>query len=80
MARDPLRAAVRRLLRGVSAATSAGLSDADLLERFVHARDEAAIETLLWRHGPMVLSTCGRLLNNSTDCEDCFQATFLVLC
>jgi RNA polymerase sigma factor (sigma-70 family) len=77
---DPLGTAIRRLLRRVSAAPSAGLGDAELLERFVRSRDEAAIETLLWRHGPMVLSTCRRLLNHHADSEDCFQATFLVLC
>jgi RNA polymerase sigma factor (sigma-70 family) len=75
-----LGTSIRRLLRRVSAAPSAGLSDAELLERFVRSRDEAAIETLLWRHAPMVLSTCRRLLNHHADSEDCFQATFLVLC
>jgi RNA polymerase sigma factor (sigma-70 family) len=80
MMSDPLGTAIRRLLRRVSAAPSAGLSDAELLERFVRSRDEAAIETLLWRHGPMVLTTCRRLLNDHADSEDCFQATFLVLC
>jgi RNA polymerase sigma factor (sigma-70 family) len=80
MMSDPLGTAIRRLLRRVSAAPSAGLSDAELLERFVRSRDEAAIETLLWRHGPMVWTTCRRLLNHHADSEDCFQATFLVLC
>jgi RNA polymerase sigma factor (sigma-70 family) len=80
MISDPLGTAIRRLLRRVSAAPSAGLSDAELLERFVRSGDEAAIETLLWRHGPMVMTTCRRLLNHDADSEDCFQATFLVLC
>jgi RNA polymerase sigma factor (sigma-70 family) len=72
--------AIRRLLRTVSGGHGPGLSDAELLERFVRQRDEAAVETLLWRHGPMVLSTCRRLLGHLADAEDCFQATFLVLC
>jgi RNA polymerase sigma factor (sigma-70 family) len=72
--------AIRRLLRTVSGGHGPGLSDAELLERFVRQRDEAAVETLLWRHGPMVLCTCRRLLGNLADAEDCFQATFLVLC
>jgi RNA polymerase sigma factor (sigma-70 family) len=55
------------------------LTDGELVERFVAARDEAAFETLLWRHGPMVLSLCLRLLRDSHAAEDAFQATFLVL-
>jgi RNA polymerase sigma factor (sigma-70 family) len=53
-------------------------SDAELLERFVRARDETAFESLLWRHGPMVLALCRRLLHNRHDAEDAFQAVFLV--
>ncbi len=54
------------------------LSDAQLLERFVLARDEAAFESLLWRHGPMVLALCRRVLRHPHDAEDVFQAAFLV--
>jgi RNA polymerase sigma factor (sigma-70 family) len=53
--------------------------DAVLLERFVKARDEAAFEVLVWRHGPMVLALCQRLLRDRHAAEDAFQATFLVL-
>jgi DNA-directed RNA polymerase specialized sigma24 family protein len=55
------------------------LSDAELLERFLNHRDEAAFEALTWRHGAMVLRVCRRILNNLHDAEDPFQATFLVL-
>src|SRR5438309_1496627 len=55
------------------------LSDAQLLERYVAVRDEVAFEALVRRHGPMVLGVCRRLLVNSYDAEDAFQATFLVL-
>ena len=50
-----------------------------LLERFVASRDEAAFELLLWRHGPMVLSVCRRMLRCDHDAEDAFQAVFLLL-
>jgi RNA polymerase sigma factor (sigma-70 family) len=55
------------------------LSDRQLLERFIARRDEAAFEVLVWRHGPMVLGVCRRLLAQEHDAEDAFQATFLAL-
>jgi RNA polymerase sigma factor (sigma-70 family) len=77
---NPLRTAIRRLLRRLAPPVGISVSDAELLDRFVQSQDPAAIETLLWRHGPMVLRTCWRLLGSLPDAEDCFQATFLVLC
>jgi RNA polymerase sigma factor (sigma-70 family) len=70
---------VRHLRRMAGATGNGGLSDAQLLERFVRGRDEAAFEVLLWRHGPMVLGVCRRLLRHEQDAEDAFQATFLAL-
>lgn len=55
------------------------VNDAQLLERFVVNRDEAAFATLVQRHGAMVLSVCRRVLHHCEDAEDVFQATFLLL-
>ena len=58
------------------------LSDGQLLERFLTARDgaeRAALTALVGRHGPMVLRVCRQVLGDSHDVQDAFQATFLVL-
>jgi RNA polymerase sigma-70 factor (ECF subfamily) len=79
MTTNPLSTVLRRL-RGVEALRESGdLSDGQLLTRFLGRRDEAAFETLLLRHGPMVLGVCRRVLGHDQDAEDAFQATFLVL-
>src|SRR5579864_126897 len=54
-------------------------SDAQLLARFVHERDQEAFRLLLVRHGPLVRGICRRWLPNHADRDDAFQATFLVL-
>jgi len=54
-------------------------SDAVLLERYVHQRDETAFAALVARHGALVLRVCRRILSDSHAAEDAFQATFLVL-
>jgi RNA polymerase sigma factor (sigma-70 family) len=56
-----------------------GISDEQLLNRFIAERDEAAFAALVRRHGPMVQGVCSRILRNSHDSEDAFQATFLAL-
>src|SRR5262249_26521368 len=52
-----------------------------LLERFASrgGAGEAAFEAIVLRHGPMVLGVCRRVLRESHDVEDAFQATFLIL-
>jgi RNA polymerase sigma-70 factor (ECF subfamily) len=62
--------------------SASGMTDEQLLERFVSRRDAAAVyafEALVQRHGPMVLSVCRNFLGDPHDADDAFQATFLVL-
>ena len=71
--------AMRQLVRIFQDGTLSGLSDREVLGRFVDDRDEAAYEVLLGRHGPMVLNVCRQVLRDPDDAEDAFQATFLAL-
>ncbi|MBY0522249.1 MAG: sigma-70 family RNA polymerase sigma factor [Gemmataceae bacterium] len=68
---------IRRLI-GTEGAPADG-TDAQLLERFVATRDEAAFETLVQRYGALVLGVCRRVLRDEHATEDAFQATFVVL-
>jgi RNA polymerase sigma factor (sigma-70 family) len=65
-----------------SAGTQAGLTDDELLARFI-AREgevaEQAFAALVERHGPMVFRICRRVLVDPHKTEDAFQATFLIL-
>ncbi len=82
MASASARENVRLLGRLFGAGSAVGLTDGELLERFALRRDdaaEAAFETLLARHGAMVLTTCRQVLGDSHAAEDAFQATFLVV-
>lgn len=67
------------MLNADLAAESPAPGDADLIERFVVARDEAAFAELVHRHSSIVLGVCRRVLRDTHDIDDVFQATFLVL-
>ena len=57
-------------------------SDEQLIDQFLTGQkedSESAFETLVKRHGPMVLGVCRHVLRRDQDAEDAFQATFLVL-
>jgi HlyD family secretion protein len=79
--------AVGAVLKGVrtllDVGTSVGLSDGQLLERYLLLRGddaaEAAFRALVERHGPMVMRACRGVLHDVHAAEDAFQATFLIL-
>ena len=79
MAIETLGTALQQIDRLFAEGSVTGLSDAQLLERFLAQGDAVAFEVLISRHGPMVLSVCRGVLRNPDDAEDAFQATFLVL-
>ena len=79
MAKDAVNKIMKHLRLLALRAGGVGLTDSQLLSRFIDSRDQMAFEVLVRRHGPMVLGVCRRLLGNPQDAEDAFQAAFLVL-
>ena len=59
-----------------------GLTDGELLARFVSREEqsaELAFTAIVERHASKVLRICRAVVRNEHDAEDAFQATFLVL-
>ncbi len=79
MATGQLNGLVRYIHRIALGHDGGGLTDGELVKRFVGQRDEAAFAALVRRYGPLVLGVCRRVLHHRHDAEDAFQATFLVL-
>jgi RNA polymerase sigma factor (sigma-70 family) len=79
MSKGPAHLLAKHLHALSTAAQADRLPDGELLRRFVAGCDEDAFAALVRRHGPMVLRVCRRILHDSHDAEDVFQATFLVL-
>ena len=75
----------RQLHQLLVTGSAVGLTDGQLQERFAttargsNDAAEAAFETIVSRHGPMVLTVCRQVLGDAHAAEDAFQATFLVL-
>ncbi len=64
------------------AGSATGMTDRELLDRFLARRDEgaeAAFAALVARHGPLVWSVCRSISSDPHAAEDAFQATFLIL-
>src|SRR5262249_52351163 len=53
--------------------------DAELLAAFAATRDEFAFAVLVGRHGQAVWRSCARVLGDTPEAEDVFQATFMTL-
>jgi RNA polymerase sigma factor (sigma-70 family) len=76
----PLLQGVMRQIEDMAGRHAQGTtSDTELLDGFFLRREEPLFAALMRRHGAMVLGVARRVLTNTQDAEDVFQATFLLL-
>jgi len=69
MATSPMSMVIQHL-RAAFERDSAGMSDGQLLNRFLKDGDGPALAALVRRHASMVWGVCRRLLRNYHDAED----------
>src|SRR5262249_27283768 len=79
MTDTPLREFLRHLRDWAGVARGPEVTDRQLLEQYAQQHDDDAFVALVRRHGPLVMGVSSRVLGNSADIEDVFQATFVVL-
>ena len=82
MSRESANQTLRQIRTLYALGAVGGLTDSQLVDRFLRQDGldrEDAFAALVQRHGPMVLRVCRRMLFDSADAEDAFQAVFLVL-
>ncbi len=79
MADPRLASIVRHVCKLAALQQTSDASDASLLEQYIRQRDDSAFAALVRRHGPLVWRVCRRLLRQTQDAEEVYQATFLVL-
>ncbi len=72
-------ALVRQFSRTLLSQQLENLPDRQLLDRFINSHDADAFAAIMERHAALVYGVCRRVVQDSHQAEDIFQATFLLL-
>src|SRR5262249_7764194 len=78
MSNSPLSRVIQNLVADLRP-DEEGMTDGEILARFLSSRDGDALAVLVRRHAPMGWGGCRRHLSAHHAAEDAFQATFRVL-